>query len=356
MSVVPRRSVMLATGSALPERVVTNEELAEWVGLSPSAIAARTGIRCRRWAAPTQATSDLALRASEAALKQAGYDGRHLDAVIVSTTSPDYFFPSTACLVQRDLRAEHAVAFDVAASCTGFLTALSVGDQMIRAGAARRVLVIGAEIKSRVLDPADRSTAILFGDGAGAALLVSVDATRHDGPGFHTIRLGADGSGAALIHLPAGGSRRPTSSETLSSKLHTMRMNGPSVYRKAVTTLVRNVRSLLEEAGLSIGDVTHALFHQANERLLDQVTNRLGVTTDQRISTIAETGNTSSASLPIALDQAARQGRFRNGDLLLLAAFGGGLTWGTALLRWGAGPIITSATEAVTSPAVESNR
>jgi 3-oxoacyl-[acyl-carrier-protein] synthase III len=342
MSVVTRRSVMLATGSALPERIVTNEELAEQVGLSPSAITARTGIRCRRWAAPTQATSDLALRAAEAALKQAGCDGRELDAVIVSTTSPDYFFPSTACLVQRELKAQGAVAFDVAASCTGFLAALSVGDQMIRAGGARRLLVIGAEIKSRALDPADRSTAILFGDGAGAALLASVDATAPDGPGLHTIRLGADGGGAALIHLPAGGSRRPTSPETLAANLHTMRMNGPAVYRKAVTTLVRAVRSLLEEAGLSAGDVTHALFHQANRRLLDQVARRLGLTGDQCFSTIAETGNTSSASLPIALDQAARLGRLHDGDLLLLAAFGGGLTWGTALLRWGAGPATKS--------------
>jgi 3-oxoacyl-[acyl-carrier-protein] synthase-3 len=261
-----------------------------------------------------------------------------LDAIILSTTSPDYFFPSTACLVQRDLMAERAVAFDVAASCTGFLTALSVGDQMIRSGGARRLLVIGAEIKSRTLDPTDRSTAILFGDGAGAVLLASFETTVADGPGLHTIRLGTDGSGAALIHLPAGGSRRPASAETLVENLHTMRMNGPAVYRKAVTTLVRAVRAHLEEAGRSTGDVTHALFHQANRRLLDQVARRLGLTTGQCVSTIAETGNTSSASLPIALDQAARQGRMCDGDLLLLAAFGGGLTWGTALLRWGAGP------------------
>jgi 3-oxoacyl-[acyl-carrier-protein] synthase III len=338
MSVVVRRSVVLATGSALPERIVTNEELAASVGLSPSAIAARTGTRCRRWAAPTQATSDLALRAAEAALKQAGCAGRELDAVILSTTSPDYFFPSTACLVQRALKAQGAVAFDVAASCTGFLAALSVGDQMIRAGGARRLLVIGAEIKSRTLDPTDRSTVMLFGDGAGAVLLASIEATAADGPGLHTIRLGADGSGAALIHLPAGGSRRPASPETLLENLHAMRMNGPAVYRKAVTTLVRAVRAHLEEAGCSAGDVTHALFHQANRRLLDQVARRLGFAPGQCVSTIAETGNTSSASLPIALDQAARQGRMRNGDLLLLAAFGGGLTWGTALLRWGAGP------------------
>lgn len=341
MSVSPRCSVVLATGSALPERIVTNEELADRVGLSPSAIVDRTGIQSRRWAAPTQATSDLALRAADAALKQAGCDSRELDAIILSTTSPDYFFPSTACLVQRELRAQRAVAFDVAASCTGFLAALSVGDQLIRTGAAQRLLVIGAEIKSRALDPADRSTAILFGDGAGAALLGSLPVTATDAeekrPGLRAIRLGADGSGAPLIHLPAGGSRRPTSAETLTANLHTMRMNGPAVYRKAVTTLVRNVRALLLETGLSAQSVTHALFHQANRRLLDQVACRLGLTPDQCISTIAETGNTSSASLPIALDYAARQGRLHEGDLLLLAAFGGGLTWGTALLRWGTG-------------------
>ena len=340
MAVTTRRSVILATGSALPERIVTNEELAERVGLSPTAIAARTGIQSRRWAAPTQATSDLALRAAEHALKQAGSDGRELDAVIVSTTSPHYFFPSTACLVQRELKAERAVAFDVAASCTGFLTALSVGDQMIRAGAARRLLIIGAEIKSRALNPADRSTAILFGDGAGAALLAAhdlADAATPDGPGLGMIRLGADGGGSGLIHLPAGGSRRPTSPDTLASNLHTMRMNGPAVYRRAVTTLVRTVRALLADAGLGVEEVTHALFHQANGRLLDQVGRRLGLASHQCFSTIAETGNTSSASLPIALDQAARRGRLREGDLLLLAAFGGGLTWGGALLRWGAG-------------------
>jgi 3-oxoacyl-[acyl-carrier-protein] synthase-3 len=341
MSTTPRRSVILATGSALPERIVTNEELAGRTGLSPAAIVARTGIQTRRWAAPTQATSDLALRAADTTLKQAGCDARELDAIIVSTTSPDYFFPSTACLVQRDLKAQGAVAFDVAASCTGFLAALSVGDQLIRTGAAQRLLVIGAEIKSRSLDPADHSTAILFGDGAGAALLGSLPIAADDmdanGPGLRVIRLGADGSGHQLIHLPAGGSRRPTSAETLAANLHTMRMNGPAVYRKAVTTLVRAVRTLLIDVGVPANAVTHALFHQANQRLLDQVACRLGLTPEQCISTIAETGNTSSASLPIALDQAARQGRLRDGDLLLLAAFGGGLTWGTALLRWGTG-------------------
>ncbi|HUJ79392.1 MAG TPA: beta-ketoacyl-ACP synthase III [Nitrospiria bacterium] len=332
------RSIVLATGSVLPERIVTNEALAPRVGLSPSAIEARTGIRCRRWAAPTQATSDLAIRAAEEALKQSGIDGRDLDAVILSTTSPDYFFPSTACLVQRALKAGRAVAFDVAASCTGFLAALSAGDQMIRTGTARRVLVIAAEIKSRSLDPADPSTAILFGDGAGAVLLAAGDATSPDGPGLRAIRLGADGSGAGLIHLPAGGSRQPTSPGTLTANLHTMRMNGPAVYRRAVMTLARAVRAHMEETGLTVRDVAHALFHQANRRLLDQVARRLGLTSRQCFSTIADTGNTSSASLPIALDQAARQGCLRDGDLLLLAAFGGGLTWGTALLRWGAGP------------------
>ena len=328
------RSAIIATGSALPERIVTNEELSAWVGLSPEAIVRRTGIRTRRWAAPVQATSDLALRAAEAALKQAGQAAGELDAIIVATTSPDYYFPSTACLVQRELKATRALAFDLAASCTGFLAALSVGDQWIKNG-ARRVLVLAAEIKSRVLDPKDRATAILFGDGAGAALLGPADA---GDAGLRMIRLQADGRGHALIHLPAGGSRRPTSADTLAANLHTMRMRGPAVYRKAVTTLVGSVRALLDEAGLSIPAVSLYLFHQANRRLLDQVTERLKLEPRQCFTTIAETGNTSSASLPIALDQAARSGRLRPGDLVVLAAFGGGLTWGAALLQWSDGP------------------
>jgi 3-oxoacyl-[acyl-carrier-protein] synthase-3 len=327
------RSAIIATGSALPERIVTNDELAERAGLSPAAIVRRTGIESRRWAAPVQASSDLALRAADAALKQAGCPAAELDVIVVSTTSPDYPFPSTACLVQRDLNAGRAVAFDVAASCTGFLAALSVGDQWIKTGGARRVLVIAAEIKSRLLDPGDRTTAILFGDGAGAALLGPADAGPGSG-GIDTIRLGADGRGHQLIHLPAGGSRRPTNIETLASGLHTMRMNGPAVYRRAVTTLTRNIRALLDDTGLSAESIALFCLHQANRRLLDQVAGRLGLAPEQLISTIAETGNTSSASLPIALDQAARSGRLRQGDRVVLAAFGGGLTWGTALLQW----------------------
>jgi 3-oxoacyl-[acyl-carrier-protein] synthase-3 len=327
----PHRSTIIATGSALPERIVTNEELSEQAGLSPTAIAARTGIHTRRWAAAVQASSDLARRAADEALKQAGCPAGELDAIIVATTSPDYFFPSTACLVQRDLKAERAVSFDIAASCTGFLAALSVGDQWIRTGLARRLLVIAAEIKSRVLDPRDRATAILFGDGAGAALLgPAIDQEA----GVQAIRLGADGRGHALIHLPAGGSRRPTSAKTLAAGQHTMRMKGPAVYRKAVTTLTGSVRELLADAELSTADVALFLFHQANQRLLDQVASRLQLAPEQLFTTIAETGNTSSASLPIALDRAARAGRLRDGDRVVLAAFGGGLTWGTALLQW----------------------
>jgi 3-oxoacyl-[acyl-carrier-protein] synthase-3 len=331
MAVSPYRSAIIATGSALPERIVTNDALAAAAGLSPAAIAACTGVETRRWVAPVQASSDLAVRAAEEALKQAGCPARELDAIIVATTSPDYYFPSTACLVQRELKAERAVSFDLAASCTGFLAALSVGDQWIRTGQARRLLVIAAEVKSRVLDPRDRTTAILFGDGAGAALLAPAgDQTS----GVQRIRLGADGQGHQLIQLPAGGSRRPTSAQTLADGLHTMRMKGPAVYRKAVTTLVGSVRSLLAEAGLATADVALFLFHQANQRLLDQVAQRLQLAPEQLFTTIAETGNTSSASLPIALDRAARSGRLHDGDRLVLAAFGGGLTWGTALLRW----------------------
>ncbi|MEW6325072.1 MAG: beta-ketoacyl-ACP synthase III [Nitrospirota bacterium] len=329
MSSARPRSAIIATGSALPERIVTNEELSAWTGLSPEAIERRTGIRTRRWAAPVQATSDFAVRAAEAALKRAGDPARDVDVIIVATTSPDYYFPSTACLVQRELKAARALAFDLAASCTGFLAALSAGDQWIRNG-ARRVLVIAAEVKSRVLNPADRTTAILFGDGAGAALLGPAD----QGDGLRALNLRADGRGHDLIHLPAGGSRRPTSEATLAGQLHTMRMRGPAVYRKAVTTLVRSVEATLADAGLSRSAVSLFLFHQANRRLLDQVIARLKLEPSQYFGTIEETGNTSSASLPIALDQAARSGRLKRGDLVLLAAFGGGLTWGTALLRW----------------------
>ena len=326
-------SRIIGTGSALPERIVSNDEIAVQVGLSPAAIVARTGIRTRRWVAPVQATSDLATRAAVSALKQAACQSADLDAIIVSTTSPDYFFPSTACLVQRELGATRAVAFDVAASCTGFLTALSVGDQWIKTERATRILVIGAEVKSRVLDPADRSTAILFGDGAGAVLLAPATQA-----GLASIQLHADGRGHHLIHLPAGGSRRATSSETLAGNLHTMRMQGPAVYRKAVITLVESVRQLLAETGLSRESISLFLFHQANQRLLDQVAKRLQLPPEKLFSTVAETGNTSSASLPIALDYAVAQGRLHEGDRVVLTAFGGGLTWGTALIEWNSIP------------------
>jgi 3-oxoacyl-[acyl-carrier-protein] synthase-3 len=334
MPSAPFTSSIIGTGSALPERIVTNEELAAQTGLSPAMIAARTGIRTRRWAAPVQASSDLAIRAAESALKHAGCTAGELDAIIVSTTSPDYFFPSTACLVQRALHAERAAAFDVAASCTGFLAALSVGDQWIRTGSARRVLVIAAEIKSRVLDPEDPATAILFGDGAGAAVLAPTGSCETGQMAVQAIRLGADGSGHSLIHLPAGGSRRPVSAESLAAGLHTMRMRGPAVYRRAVTTLDRTIRQLLAEARLPLDSIALYLCHQANQRLLNHVARRLRLPPERLFTTIAETGNTSSASIPIALDQAVRRGLLHPDDRIVMAAFGGGLTWGAALLQW----------------------
>ncbi|TRZ97821.1 MAG: beta-ketoacyl-ACP synthase III [Nitrospiraceae bacterium] len=324
------RSRMIGTGGYVPTRIVTNEELARLTGVAPAAIFRRTGIRERRWAAPDEATSDLALRAAKAALDAAGTQAAALDAIILSTTSPDTPMPSAACHVQRMLGAKRAFAFDLAASCSGFLYALSVGDLMIRLGQANRVLVAAAEVKSRYLNFKDGSTAILFGDGAGAAVLAAGD-ERH---GVLSVTLHADGSRADLITIPAGGSRLPASEKTVAEGLHAIHMKGPSLFRVAVRRLETAVTETLKAHGLAVRDVTCFIFHQANGRLLDKVVERLGIPAERTFSMIERYGNTSSSSLPVTLDAAVRAGKVKPGDLVLLGTIGGGLTWGTALIRW----------------------
>ena len=324
------RSRIVGTGGYVPARIVTNEELAGLTGVAPAAIHRRTGIRERRWAAPDEATSDLALHAAQAALDAAGTQAAALDAIILSTTSPDTPMPSAACHVQRMLGAKRAFAFDLAASCSGFLYALSVGDLMIRMGQARRVLVAAAETKSRYLNFKDGHTAILFGDGAGAAVLAVGD-ERH---GVLSVGLHADGSRADLIMIPAGGSRLPTSEKTVAEGLHAITMRGPSLFRVAVRRLESSVTDRLKAHGLAVRDVGCFIFHQANGRLLDKVLERLGIPPDQTFSVIERYGNTSSSALPLTLDAAVRAGKVKPGDLVLLGTIGGGLTWGTALMRW----------------------
>ncbi len=324
------RSRMIGTGGYVPARLVTNDELAGLTGVAPATIFHLTGIRERRWAAPDEATSDLALHAAQAALEVAGTPAASLDAIILSTTSPDTPMPSAACHVQRMLGAKRAFAFDLAASCSGFLYALSVGDLMIRMGQASRVLVAAAETKSRYLNFKDGNTAILFGDGAGAAILAAGD-ERH---GVLSVNLHADGSRADLITIPAGGSRLPASEKTMAEGLHAIHMRGPSLFRVAVRRLETAVTDRLKEHGLAVRDIHCFIFHQANGRLLGKVTARLGIPADKTFSVIERYGNTSSSALPLALDTAVCAGKVKSGDLVCLATIGGGLTWGTALLRW----------------------
>ncbi len=323
-------SRIVGTGGYVPARIVSNEELACLTGISPSAIYRRTGIKERRWAGPDEATSNLAQRAALAALEAAGVQSHALDAIIVSTTSQDTPMPASACHVQRLLGAKRAVAFDLAASCSGFLYALSVGDHMIRLGQARRVLIAAAEVKSRFLNYKEPSTAILFGDGAGAAVLVPGD-ERH---GVLSVSLRSDGSHAELIQIRAGGSRMPPSVKTVAEGLHAIHMRGPSLFRVAVRRLEMAVTETLKEHGVAVPDVRCFIFHQANGRLLEKVRNRLGIPTPRTFSLIERYGNTSSSSLPLTLDAAVQAGKIKAGDLVCLATIGGGLTWGTALIRW----------------------
>jgi 3-oxoacyl-[acyl-carrier-protein] synthase-3 len=326
---------ILGTGSYLPERCVKNSELTSSVGLDEAAIEQRTGIRERHWAAKEEAASDLAVQAARAALLMAGGSPAELQAIILSTTSPDMpAFPATACLIQERLGAKKAVGFDVAASCGGFLVALSVGLQWIASGQARSVLVVASEVKSRFVDLHDPATAILFGDGAGAVLLGSGGPPQADGHAVLCVKLHSDGSRAHLIRLPAGGSRMPTSPSTLSQGLHALRMNGGAIFRAAVRQLEAVTREVLKEQGLEITDIHHFVYHQANARILSALARRLSIPSDRLVTTLSYTGNTSSASLPIALDHLVRSGRLKKGERIFLGAFGGGLNWGGALIRW----------------------
>lgn len=329
-----RRSRIIGTGSYLPSRTVGNDEISRPLRLDAAAIERRTGIRTRRWAAEGEASSHLAEQAARRACDAAGVSPDSVEAILVSTTSPDMVFPSTACLLQQSLNAQRAAAFDVAASCSGFLYGLSMADAFIRSGQYRRCLVVAAEVKSRFLDPADEATAILFGDGAGAALVTAEEVSGPAAPGVLGIRLYADGSRYGMISMPAGGSRRPASPETVCAREHAIHIQGVPLFRVAVKRLVEAVGETLKEFGVGVPDLGRVVFHQANGRLLSAVLERLQIPPDKMYSVLERFGNASSASLPIALDHAVREGRIVSGDLVLLGTFGGGLTWGTALMRW----------------------
>lgn len=328
------RARIIGTGSYLPSRVVPNEEVAPKLGLPPARIQRLTGIRTRHWAGDHEAASDMAVAAGRRALNAAGCGASSIDAVIVSTTSPDMTFPSTACFVQRGLECGQVGAFDVSASCSGFLYGLSMAQAMIQSGQMQTCLVVASEVKSRSLDLQDEATALLFGDGAGAVILRGEEDRNPEGRGILGIRLYADGTHHGLIRVASGGSRTPLSSDRLRNQEHTLRMQGTSIFRIAVRRIEQAVLETLKEFGLYSADLKHVVLHQANGRILSHIADRLGIDRGRLASVIERYGNTSSASLPIALDDAVRGGRISSGDLVLLGSFGGGLTWATGLVRW----------------------
>jgi 3-oxoacyl-[acyl-carrier-protein] synthase-3 len=314
--------------------VVENAEVGWPVHREKDEIRRLTGISTRRWALPDEQCSELAEESARRALDSAQVNGDSIDALLVSTTSPDTIFPSTACHVQRRLGLKPIPAFDLAASCSGFLYGLSMADAFIRSGQFSRILVVASEVKSRYLDSPDGESRLLFGDGAGAAVVTQEAGPEGVGRGILGIRLFSDGAYHHLVQVPAGGSRMPVSSDTIRDRLHGIQLDGGVLFRVAVKRLSGAIEDLLHECSLSLSDVTQVIAHQANGRILTAIAKRLGLPANKMFSVIEEYGNTSSASLPIALDHAHRQGVFGSGDLILLGAIGGGLTWGTSIIRW----------------------
>lgn len=320
------------TGSYLPGIIITNEDIAGAVGLTPEDIVKMTGIRERRRARPEEATSDLATHAAISALNAAGIKAGDIDLIILATTSPDMPSPATACFVQSNIGARKAVAFDINASCSGFLYAFNIAEMFIRNDQADTALVIASEVKSRFVNPKDKETAILFGDGAGAVVLRRSDKNSYSG--IIRTRLYADGENWAWIHLPGGGSRNPASRKTITSDLHSMRMDGSKVYRSAIKTLTSLMIDMVKECGIQIEDIDNFIFHQANLRIINQVISRLSIEKEKVPLSLTNYGNTSSASIPITLDQTVRDGSIKEGDIVAMNSFGGGLTWASSIMRW----------------------
>ena len=318
------RSVLVGTGSALPVRAVSNAELAQTVDTSDEWIVERTGIRNRYIAGEGETTSTLATEAARRALAAAGLAPTDIGLIVLATATPDQTFPASATQVQHALGCNGCVAFDVAAVCSGFLYALGVADSLLRTGMARRALVIGAETFSRILDWDDRSTCVLFGDGAGAVVLEARDVA-DDGPGLLATRLHADGAHNGLLYVDGG----PSTTGTVGH----VRMKGPEVFRHAVVNLAEVLREVLADQGLTCADIDWVVPHQANQRILDATARKLGLPPEKVIVTVDRHANTSAASVPLALDTAVRDGRIKPGDLVMLEAMGGGFTWGASLLR-----------------------
>ena len=325
-----KRIGMLGVGKYLPENILTNADLERMVDTTDEWITTRTGIKQRRIASDTEATSDMAAKAARSALQNAGLEAEDIDLIIVATITPDMFFPSTACLLQEKLGARNVPAFDIAVACSGYIYGIAIAEQFIKNGAYKNALVVAAEKLSAVTDWEDRSTCVLFGDGAGAAVLGPVKKG-----GILGASLGADGSKGDLLQLPAGGSRMPASFKTVENKLHTIKMEGNVLFKYAVKIMADAALSVTEPLGLTGDDIDLIIPHQANIRILNAFAKRMGVDPSKKVYlNIEKYGNMSAASSAVALTEAVEEGRIKKGDTILMDAFGGGLTWGALVIEW----------------------
>ena len=331
MSSLSNSVIIRGTGSYAPERIVTNDDMAQIVETNDEWIRTRTGISERRFAAEDEATSDMACKAAERAINAAGIDRSEIDLIIVATMTPDMPFPSTACLVQSKMGLPNVTAFDTQAACSGFVYALSIGSAMLQSGSYKNALVIGAEKTSGILDFEDRTTCVLFGDGAGAVVLSRSEATD---VGVLGCLSGSDGSNPSLLYQPGGGSAQPASDASIAARQHYLKMNGKEIFKLAVRVMGQVSVDVLEQFNLSTEDVDLVVPHQANMRIIESLAKRLGIPMEKFHNNLASYGNTSAASVPIALDEAFRAGRIQSGDYILLVAFGAGLTWASSLIKW----------------------
>jgi 3-oxoacyl-[acyl-carrier-protein] synthase-3 len=321
------------TGSYLPDKILSNEDLEKIVDTSDEWITTRTGIKERRIAADTQSTSDLATEAAIAAMSDAKLTSNEIDLIIVATISPDAFFPSTACYVQKNIGAINALCFDVSAACSGFLYAMQIAENFISSGQRKNALIIGAEKLSSMVDWEDRNTCVLFGDGAGAAILTA-DEENEGRKKILASVLGSDGRQTDILHVPGGGSACPITPDNADQKLNAIRMQGREVYKYAVNAMRRAAEQVLEKSQMKVEDVDKLIPHQANLRIIEAITDRMGIPSERTFVNLDKYGNTSAAAVAIALDEANKTQSIKKGDIVLLVAFGAGLTWASSLLKW----------------------
>lgn len=331
METSTRRAGIVGIGSSVPDQVCTNAYFEKIVETSDEWIVTRTGIKERRMAAPEDAASDVGARAAIAALKNAGVEAAEIDLIICATVTGDMPFPATASIIQEKIGAGKAGAFDLGAGCSGFVYGLSTAAAFVNSGTYKKVLVVGVDILSRLTDYEDRTTCILFGDGAGAAVVAMVE----DGYGILTSVLGSDGSGADWLRVPAGGSRLPSTVETVQARENFIKMSGSEVFKFGVKIMGDTAIEALKQCGLTPEDVDLFVPHQANSRIIDSATRRIGVPPEKVFMNVEKYGNTSAASIPIAIVEAAQEGKLKKGDLLVLVGFGAGLTWAASVIRWG---------------------